>query len=922
MDFDTSIKDLSLMTPDPERALKNLERLFKSAPEFFEDNLPYIKNISLLFSYSQFLADYCIRNPDVLAKEVSKLNEPPRFQDIISLVETKGISRPDMMRILRDTKKRYLLRITMRDILGITDIKQSMAELSTLAEAILYLSLEFSKILVTERYGDLNQAFSIIALGKLGARELNYSSDIDIITVYEDGDNISSGILMPSGIRANRVTSYEYFSKITETLSSLLSYQTYDGVAYRVDLRLRPNGQRGEITLPLKSYLSYYESYGKTWERMALIRGRYVVGDYNLGKNFIDAIEPFVWKRSIDYNDIEEIRGLKRRIDHISDINDIKRGYGGIREIEFFIHTFQLLYGGEDRALRSPNISIITRELKEKGIITATDAKTLNESYLFLRRIEHILQMRDDRQTHSLPTNPEELKILSRKMNFLNHRDFLSELKLNRLKVRDMYNSLFSSEEAPQQELMVLFDEELTDNTLVDYLSFKGFKDPNNSLKNIKILNEQMSFRRTIRERGLIKKIIPIFLDFIIKSENKDRALKAFVSFIEKTGGYESYMDLLSKRIDTVEAIVAAFSSSRYLTRIMMSLDNLEGIFEYPDIRMDYKSVYKRIINMLKDISKPMDAIREIRLIEELKTGLLFINKIIDIKVLSKGLTMLADTILRAVLNNLKASEDFAIIGIGRFGAREMTFGSDLDLLFISRRDDALRLAGEVIRFLSEYTDKGIAYKIDMGLRPDGSKGILVNDIEGYKDYYLRHAHLWEIQAILKARPVAGDNRLLRDFYNLKREVIIQRGKEVSGEDILSMRKRIIREISKRSLGIDIKHDYGGIEEIEFFVQYLQLKNASKHKDLIIHNSEIAIKRLARHGILSYELGDFMIRALSFFRIIESLMRLNEEDALKFGSETYNSIVRFLGFKSGDKLLDEINNTRQRVLEVINLGYI
>lgn len=922
MDFNTSIKDLSLMTPDPERALKNLERLFKHAPEFFENNLQYIKNISLLFSYSQFLADYCIKNPDVLAQEMSKLNEPLKFQDIISLVETKGISRPDMMRILRDIKKRYLLRITLRDIIAITDINQSMTELSILADAILYIALEFSKILVTERYGDLNQAFSVIALGKLGARELNYSSDIDIITVYEDGDNISSGILMPSGIKGNRVTSYEYFSKITENLLSLLSYQTDDGVAYRVDMRLRPNGQRGEITLPLKSYLSYYESYGKTWERMALIRGRHAVGDYNLGKNFIDAIEPFVWKRSIDYNDIEEIRELKRKIDHISDINDIKRGYGGIREIEFFIHTFQLLYGGEENALRSPNVSTITRELKEKGIITSTDAETLYESYLFLRRIEHILQMRDDRQTHSLPVNPEELKILSRKMNFFNYKDFLSELKLNRLKVRDMYNSLFYSEEDLQQESMVLFDEELTDNTLLDYLSFKGFREPNNSLKNIKILNEQMSFRRTIRERSLIKKIVPVFLDFIIKSENKDRALTAFVSFIEKMGGYESYIDLLSKRIDTVEAIVTAFSSSKYLTRIMMMLENLEGIFEYPDIRMDYKSVYERIIIILQDISKPMDAIREIRLIEELKTGLLFINKIIDIKGLSNTLTMLADTILRAILDNLKASEDFAIIGIGRFGAREMTFGSDLDLLFISRRDDAFRLTGEVIRFLSEYTDKGIAYKIDMGLRPDGSKGILVNDIDGYKNYYLRHAHLWEIQAILKARPVAGDNRLLRDFYNLKREVIIHRGKEVSGEEILSMRKRIIKEISKRSQGIDIKHDCGGIEEIEFFVQYLQLKNASKYRDLIIHNSEIAIKRLARHGILSDETRDFMIGALSFFRIIESLMRLNEEDALKFGSETYDSIVRFLGFKSGDKLLDEINNTRQKVLEIINLGYI
>ncbi len=921
MDTDSAIKDASSATPDPDRAIKNLYRLQNAAPEFFEEHLDHIQKIALLFAYSQFLSDYCIRSPEVLHYALADVHKTMTIKEILPGAEIKDMSKPEMMRLLRNIRKNFMLRITLRDIMSLTGISESMTELSILADALIQLSLNCSKALIAEKFGDISDdAFAVIALGKLGAYELNYSSDVDIISVYKTEDVVSSGLLLPSGVRVNKINSHEYFSKVTELLSSLLSFQTEDGFAYRVDLRLRPNGQKGGITMSLASYLSYYESYGKTWERMALIRARPVAGEQHLGNLFIESIEPFVWKRSTDYNDIEEVKELKKKIDTISDVNDIKRGYGGIRETEFFVQTFQLLYGGERQNLRTARFEDAVRELMKEGFLISNDVNVLSGNYFFMRRLEHILQMKDDRQTYSVPVSSEELEILSRKMNFSGQREFVSELKLRRLKMRDMYNSLFGVADI-QQEIKVLFDEELGDDAIRDYLSFKGFRNLDSSLKNFKTLSDEMSFRKTIRERSLLRKVIPIFLDLISKSENKDRALTALVSFVEKMGGHDSYIDLLSKRMDTIEALVNTFSLSKYLTRALLSLDNLEGIFEYPDIRMDYKSVRERLIHMLSNIPEPMNAIRECKMIEELKTGLLFIKKIIDIEGLSSNLTMLADTIFRAILDHPKAVEGFAVIGLGGFGAKELSFGSDLDLLFVAEKEEARRTGEEIIRFLSGYTKKGVAYRIDMGLRPDGSKGILANDIRGYRDYYLKHAHPWEVQALLRARPIAGDGELLRSFYFLKKQVIIQRGHEITGQDIINMRNKIIKKISREVSGYDIKHGPGGIEDMGFLVQYLQLKHAAEFPNLIIHNTFVAVKRLARSGIIDADAGQFILRSLGFMRTLETMLRLNDEDVLESGSGTMDVVIKFLDMKSKEMLVDRIENIRQGMMELSSRIY-
>ncbi|NCO66918.1 MAG: hypothetical protein GW874_10030, partial [Solirubrobacter sp.] len=483
---------------------------------------------------------------------------------------------------------------------------ECMAELSALAEAVIGVALDLSQQFTQARFGMLkDNPFCVIALGKLGAGELNYSSDIDIMTVYESEDGESDGIEKTPGTRVNKVSPHEYYCRLTETLSGLIQTTTEDSIAYRVDLRLRPDGRKGELSLSLDSYSSYYEAWGKTWERMALIRARPVAGDMSLGQKFLDAIDPFVWKKSTDYYDIEEIRELKRKIDSIFDANDIKRGYGGIREIEFFIQTFQLLYGGERSALRTPRLAFVLDELLKEGFLSTDDVTTLSESYRFLRRVEHVLQMKDDLQTHSLPADPHELEVFSRKMQPFGEKEFTSELRLRRHMVRDMYNSLLGGEDT-EPEIMVFLEDELTDDEIRDFLAFKGFENPGTALKNLKAISEQISLGKTIRERTMLRKTIPLFLDRILKYKSRDRLLSMFVTFIEKIGGHESYLELLSSRDDTVELITSTFVNSTYLTRSMLSLENLEGLFEYPDIRIDYSTVKERLSDIFEHNHDPI----------------------------------------------------------------------------------------------------------------------------------------------------------------------------------------------------------------------------------------------------------------------------------------------------------------------------
>ena len=919
------ISEASLNSFDPKRAETSLLRF----AELNEDGLlsSYIPIAARLFSASQFLANFCIANPEELSaairerkKEITKRLLQERAGKELAALEGEQPDINKMMKALRLFKKRYLLRITLRDITGETDIQSSMDELTMLAETVIATALQWSSQYNAFRYGGPSESvITLIALGKLGGEELNYSSDVDLMAVYDNDEGQTSGILNPSGIRCNRISNHEFYCKVMELFSRMLSSQTEDGIAYRVDLRLRPQGQKGDIALPLKSYRTYYESWGRTWERMMLIRARPVAGDIELGQRFIETIRPFVWREAIDYSEIEEIRGLKKKIDTTYSREDIKRGYGGIREAEFFIQTFQLLFGGANASLRSYRILNAIQALKWMKKVPEEDLTILWDNYLHLRRIEHYLQMKEDLQTHTLPSSDEGLDILAGETGFSSRAGFLANLQVRRMQIKSMYNSLLGTRDDVWSEALNLLEGGLNNYELEGYLSFRKVKHPDRCIVSLRRIREHMQVFRTMQERSISREVIPQLLEDALRADNPDRAIAGIESLFSPYEIRTAHLMAFLEQKELMTGVIKIFSMSPYLTRIFLgSQHHLDMMIEEWGISKTLRAMelkLRRIAGGEEDISLRLARYRRF---EEVRMGMFFLLNILKTEDLFRGLSQVAEAIIKSVIENT-GYRDLSVIALGKLGAREMTFGSDLDIVFVSESPEAMTAAERTIKALTSYTDMGLLYSVDTRLRPDGSKGVLVNNIEGYRNYYLDKAYKWEIQALLKARPVGGDPRLARSFIDMAKGVILKRGCEVSRNDVTAMRDKIIKELSRESEGIDIKLGPGGVEEIEFYVQYLQLHHAHDFPDILVQNTLVAISRLAKKGLLSQAQRDTLYSTYGYYRKLQTFLRLNEEDVITEKSDVAELAAAFLGHESEREFLEHLKAMRSKVLEVVKM---
>jgi glutamate-ammonia-ligase adenylyltransferase len=919
------ISEASLNSFDPKRAETNLLRF----AELNDYGLlsSYISIAARLFSASQFLANYCIAHPEELSaalrerkKEITKRLLQDRADKELAALPGGQPDINQMMKALRLFKKRYLLRITLRDITAETDIQSSMDELTILAETVIATALRWSSQYNALRYGEPSESvITLIAMGKLGGEELNYSSDVDLMAVYDNDEGQTSGILNPSGTRCNRISNHEFYCKVMELFSRMLSSQTEDGIAYRVDLRLRPQGQKGDIALPLKSYRTYYESWGRTWERMMLIRARPVAGDIGLGQQFIETIRPFVWREAIDYSEIEEIRGLKKKIDTTYSREDIKRGYGGIREAEFFIQTFQLLFGGANASLRSYRILNAIQALKWMKKVPEEDLTILWDNYLHLRRTEHYLQMREDLQTHTLPSSGEELDILAGEMGFSSRAAFLANLQVRRMQIKSMYNSLLGTRDDVRSEALNLLEGRLNDDELAGYLSFRKVKHPDRCIVSLRRIREHLQVFRTMQERSISREVVPQLLEDALRAEDPDRAIAGIESLFSPYEIKTAHLTAFAEQKELMSGVIKIFSMSPYLTRIFLGSQHyLDMMIEEWGISKTLRAMeikLRRIAGGEEDISLRLARYRRF---EEVRMGMFFLLNILKTEDLFKGLSQVAEAIIKSVIENA-GYRDLSVMALGKLGAREMTFGSDLDIVFVSESPEAMTVAERIIKALTSYTDMGLLYSVDTRLRPDGSKGVLVNNIDGYRNYYLNKAYKWEIQALLKARPVGGSPELARSFIEMAKGVILKRGCEVSRDDITAMREKIIKELSRESEGTDIKLGPGGIEEIEFFVQYLQLHHAHDFPEVLVQNTLAAIRRLAKKGLLRQEQRDTLYSTYGYYRKLQTFLRLNEEDVITADSELTGFASIFMGHKGKEEFLENLRTLRKKVMDIVRM---
>lgn len=929
----SSLDEAVNRTPDPARALKNLKTFLSEHAAMERAVSEHIGEVANLFAYAQFLANFSVRRPEALFRAIGRLHQVQDRDQMRAELEAalKGASLQGAMSAFREFKKEKLIEITLRDAMGISSPTESMEQLSDLADSIIEAALGVVAGMLRERYGEPHEdSFSVLALGKLGARELNYSSDVDLIFVYGTEKGQTTGVPGPTGATINAIGNHEFYCRLASELSRFLSQMTEDGVVYRVDLRLRPDGQRGEATLPLRSYELYYESWGREWERLALIRARHVAGDKVLGEEFMKTIKPFVWRKYLDFSTIDEIRGLKSRIDATFKKDDIKRGHGGIREIEFFAQAFQLVYGGKEPLLRNRSTLITLYMLWQKNFIGDDDHKKLSESYIYLRRIEHYIQMLNDVQTHVLPADADQREALARKMGHTSYPEFQEELQSIRHMVRGVYDLFFRKGQEEHGRAHIFLSEDFDEDEIGEYLTARGFPDETEGIRLVSQLRQSIGFFHSLKGRRLLEKVMPDLAEAALASSAPERVLRSLVHFLEMVSNAESYLELLEQNRKLAHSLIEVFSKSDYLSRLILSnvgyLDMLTG-------GMPKKKTLSRMKQELKGMSTtqmPISAaLRIFKRSEEIRLGLMFLNRRIDVKHLLRGLSKVAETVVGTALEAVALEmgpppvSEVSIIAMGKFGGRELTVGSDLDILFSvsGEADDFhVRVAERFLRVLQLYTNHGIAYKVDTRLRPEGTKGPLINSVAGYREYYLRSADNWEIQALLKARPVTGGQKAARVFMTMRDEVFRERAQGVKATDIMSMRAKIISQLAKADGSIDIKLHKGGIEEIEFIAQYLQLRHPEKLR-VFRQDTPGALHSLWEAGAVPDEDLKYLSESYIFYRTIESYMRLSVMSSIRASGHEARHLAAFLQLRDADELIEGLARRMEKVSEIAGRLY-
>jgi glutamate-ammonia-ligase adenylyltransferase len=973
---------------NPDVCLNNFERVaavFPAPGDFLllmAHRPEAIKILSPLLASSLFLARFILSDPEYLINWLTRpgwLDSAPDREAIKK--EILDLCPPetppaDAARLLRKFKYTEFLRITARDLLGIAGVSETTAELSNLADAVLEAAYRAARHMLDKKYGipqyktsggkTSRCPFTVIAMGKLGGRELNFSSDIDIMFLYgSDGKT--------SGPRV--ITNHQYFVELSEIIVKLIGEKTPDGFVFRVDTRLRPEGERGDLAQSLAGYETYYESWGRTWERSALIKARPSAGDMELGRDFIRAVRPFVFRKYLDYSAIAEIRDLKLRIEsspsHEAKALDVKLGPGGIREIEFFISTLQLIYGGRDPGIRELGTLRALHRLALNGLITFEEQGLLSRAYEFLRLAEHRLQVVDERQTHSCPRNIESIRALALRMGYRDSVEkdagaaFIEDYKKHTGKVREIYDRLFMEQPVDVQERGAggdfgrLLAEDLTEREAAETFSAAGFKDARRAYRNYILLKEGTSENPlTPRSRNLFLRILPALLKGCRDAPDPDMALNNLESFITSFGSREAIYDLVIRKPHAAERMTRLFGSSEYFSRQLVSRPEMSDALLFMDPGQLKKSKEElsfelaAVLPRAQSFAAGMDALREFKHAEELRVGIRDVFTEPGWVEISSELTAVAEAVLEAGLvvsvrdmgekygmpEGMEAGAGIAVIGFGKLGGRELIYGSDLDITFIhgkSAPDIAGgkiggheffdRLSERVIFALTALTREGTAYRVDMRLRPGGSKGMLTHTLDGLTEYYAA-APVWELQALARARGIAGDQDLLAGFERMRKQILsAAREKKALADEVLSMRRRLEHEAAKAK-GVDIKRGRGGIVDVEFAVQYLQLLHGRTHPELLVPGTLAALDGIIGKRLVPKAEGAALRGSYFFMKELESRLRMimgAAETTLPQDDEKLGLVAARMGFKgrgpdAAKALLDAYQMHSTRIREIFD----
>lgn len=959
-------------------ALNNLERLIKHeavlsiASRLLENQAAGLNALLQIVSVSQFFADTLVLYPESIVQVL----QPPRAVPTLHELNHELRSRVDetfddvgVLGSFRRFRHLQMLRIGINDILLDRPLEEVTRDLSRVADASLNVALQTALRMATRKFGQPTghdgrvAKVTGLAFGKLGGEELNYSSDIDLMFVYDQDGKTEGG-------KAGRISNSDFFARVISELVRLLSSHTEHGFAYRVDLRLRPEGGRGPLARSLPATLSYYDVMGRTWERQALIKLRHVSGDEGLGLEFVNAIQPFVYRKYFSFSEINEVKALKRRMEQRVgrsgiDDSDVKTGRGGIRDIEYTVQFLQLLNGGDLPAVHQRNTLLALEALEIAGCLTPKETYILADGYRFLRKVEHRLQLLFDWQTHKLPTDAESLRTLAKRLGYrhaplqkaadkertptgeadqsqlspqrrspldesdagpvLNTRqllvdpldyflkDYHDKTELNRAILDHLLHQTFADGEGQAEpEADLILDPDPDESTIEAVIGRYPFRDVRAAYRNLtRLSNESVRFLSHRRCRHFLASIAPQLLRAIANTSDPDQTLNNLERVTASLGAKAVLYELFSFNPASLQLTVEICSSSPYLISI---LTNNPGMIDelLDSLVLDRERTYDELLTELVELCRgatELDPIlHSFQDKELLRIGVRDLLGKDDVRLLGKELSDLADVILTVTFQRVEAElRDkfgtpavgadqvphkvcrYAVIGLGKLGGSEISYHSDLDLILLYEADGTTTGAGgrsqpvschryftelmqRAIRVLSHQGPLGRLYEVDMRLRPTGKSGSLVLPLSELTRYFSEGSgQVWERMSLTRARIIHGYSTFADQVGQaLRGAVLSMPWKAETANDILTMRHKLEATAPPRSL----KRGRGGLVDVEFVVQLLQLKYSATRPELLVPNIWEALAVAAAAGLLQADEHQKLVEGYAFLRAVEARLRL------------------------------------------------
>ncbi|MDR0565331.1 MAG: bifunctional [glutamate--ammonia ligase]-adenylyl-L-tyrosine phosphorylase/[glutamate--ammonia-ligase] adenylyltransferase [Azoarcus sp.] len=850
---------------------------------------------------SRFLQRMLDSRPWLAGYLADSLDHPLDADALRHFVARQSSDEASLRPTLRQLRTWVLCHLAVRDINGLADLAEVTETMTALAEICIRHAHEVLRTALLARYGTPRNAAGeeqellIIGMGKLGGRELNVSSDIDLIFIYPE-DGHTDG---PKSIE-----NFEFFERLGKQIIAALAEVTPHGQVFRVDMRLRPNGDSGSLVATLDMLENYFVTQGREWERYAWIKARAIVGEHTEELHAI--AHPFVFRKYLDFGAINAMRNLHAQIRHEvmrrDRANNIKLGPGGIREIEFIAQAFQLIRGGRDQTLQiRPTLQVLER-LAARGILRPEAAQELEAAYVFLRRLEHRLQYLDDAQTHSLPENEADQNLIAQTMGHENYPAFLEALNRHRNAVSHHFDTVIGEpdeEESEQQQHVDIWQNAADTPEAAATLSGLGYRDPLGTATRLTATRTSSRYNQlpdNIRARFDV--LVPRLIAAAASTTEPDAALTRCLDLLDGIARRGAYLALLQQYPQALRRLVDLVGASdwaaQYLGQHPILLDDLLDARDMaePANWQQFRDELAAELDVIEpDMERQMDLMREqhhtqvFRLLIQDIAGALTVEKLAD------HLSMLADIMVdiaiplcwRKIKTRHRDTPQFAVVGYGKLGGKELGYASDLDLIFIHDDDgpDAgeryVRLAQRINSWLSARTPAGILFETDLRLRPNGDSGLVSCSLDAFRQYQYESAWVWEHQALTRARFVAGSKALGEKFEHI-RENILRLPRDLQGlrEDVIAMREKMRAAHAGKGTLFDLKHDTGGLIDVEFLIQYLVLGHAYKHPELTRNLGNIALLGIAASlGLIPAPLAAASANSYREFRQRQHRQRLN-----------------------------------------------